>query len=385
MDSRGEHEEVTHIRDPIYDDIHLSQLEVRVLDSEEVQRLRQIKQLGAVTRVYPSATHTRFSHSLGVMHLAGTIANKVGLADSEVTEARLAGLLHDTGHGPFSHTSEQVTGEDVFNHEDRSCEIARNVCEDLPVDEQNVVDYISGDADLSVVAGTIDSDRLDYIVRDSLFTSVEHGQVDVNSVVRFSESVDGNIGFDEKAIPSINDMLSARLRMRRVVYRYDTVRHLASMVRRAMEEYVEQNSVEEMIQHDDYTMHSELIGSSNEFYRMMIDRDLSYDRFKFTLSDISKNQMKEVAELENSDIRSRVSERTGKPESNIIVSSPYIPKGVVENTTIMKNGDKKALSECSDFPDYINKEAWRSTNFQLYIDEPSDEARELILEEIDNI
>lgn len=385
MDSRGEHEEVTHIRDPIYDDIHLSQLEVSVLDTKEVQRLRQIKQLGAVTRVYPSATHTRFSHSLGVMHLAGTIANKVGLSNSEVTEARLAGLLHDTGHGPFSHTSEQVTGEDVFKHEDRSCEIARDVCEDLPVDEQNVVDYISGDTELSVVAGTIDSDRLDYIVRDSLFTSVEHGQVDVNSVVRFSRSVDGNIGFDEKAIPSINDMLSARLRMRRVVYRYDTVRHLASMVRRAMEEYVEKNSVEKMIHHDDYTMHSELVGSNNEFYRMMIDRDLSYSRFKFTLSDISKDQMKNISQLENSEIRSRISERTGKSENSIIVSSPYIPKGVVENTTIIKNGDKEVLSECSDFPDYINKEAWRSTNFQLYIDEPSDDARELILEEINNI
>lgn len=385
MNSRGEHGEVTHIRDPIYDEIHLSQLELDILDRSEIQRLRQIKQLGAVTRVYPSATHTRFSHSLGVMHLAGVMANRVGLSDSEVTEARIAGLLHDTGHGPFSHTSEQVISEDVFKHENRSCQIAREICKDLPVDEDNIVDYISGESKPSVVAGTIDADRLDYIVRDSLFTSVEHGQIDVNSVVRFTTSVDGDIGFDQKAIPSINDMLSARLRMRRVVYRYDTVRHLASLVRRAMERYVEKNSVEDMIKHDDYTMHSKLVENNNKFYKMMINRNLSHQRFKFDISDIEKNKMREISEISNSDMRNMISERMGKDQDDIIISSPYIPKSVVENTRIISNGNSKVLSECSDFPDYIRKEAWRSADFQVYVDNPKQNTRELIMEEIDNI
>lgn len=385
MKSRGEYDDVTHIRDPVYDEIHLSELELEILDQPEVQRLRQIKQLGAVTRVYPSATHTRFSHSLGVMHLAGLIANRVGLTNQEVTEARIAGLLHDTGHGPFSHTSEEVISEDVFKHENRSCQIARRICEDLPVNEDNVVDYISGDAKPSIVAGTVDADRLDYIVRDSLFTSVDHGQIDVNSVVRFSRKVEDRVGFDEKAIPSINDMLSARLRMRRVVYRYDTVRHLTALIRRSMEEYVYENSVEEMIEHDDYTMHSELVGNGNKFYDMLINRDMSYNRFKYDLSDISKEQLKNLSKVSNTKIRSQIASEISKNEDEVIVSSPYIPENVIGKTTIITDDGGTSLSECSDFPNYINKEAWRSTSFQVYIKNPDETDRYDILELIENI
>ena len=385
MESRGENEQVTHIRDPIYDEIHLSELELNVLDTPEVQRLRQINQLGAVTRVYPSATHTRFNHSLGVMHLAGLMANKVNLSDEEITEARIAGLLHDTGHGPFSHTSEEVMSEDIFKHDSRSCEIAKRVCEDLPVDENNVVDYISGEKEPSIVAGTIDADRLDYLVRDSLFTSVAHGQIDVNSIIRFSDNINGKLGFDEKAIPSINDMLSARLRMKRVVYRYDTVRHLTSLIRRAMEEFVEENTVEDMIEHDDYTMHSKLIDTHNKFYKMLIDRDLSYERFNYNLSDISKQQMKNVSEINNTDIRERIAERINKDEESVLISSPYIPENVIGKTTIMKDDTVTTLSECSDFPNYINREAWGTTSFQVYINNPAREDRNAILEELAQI
>lgn len=385
MDSRGKYEPVTHIRDPLYGEIHLSQLEADILDTKEVQRLRHIRQLGAVTRVYPSATHTRFSHSLGVMHLAGKMANMAGLSDKKITESRISGLLHDTGHGPFSHTSEQVTTQEMFNHEERSCRIARKVCEDAPVDEQNIVDYISGDADFNVVSGMIDADRLDYIVRDSLFTSVEHGQIDVNSVVRFIRPIDDGIGFDEKAIPSIKNLLSARLRMRRVVYRYGTVRRLTSMIRRAMEEYVRDNSIDDMIEHNDYTMHSELISNNNKFYKMMIRRDLSYHRFEFTLSDITKTEMKKCNKISNKKIRERISSRLGKSEDDIILSPPHTEDGAVDNASIIKNENKKTLEECSDFPGYINEESWRSASFHIYINQPDENIRSDIIESIKSI
>lgn len=380
MESRGEHESTTHIRDPVYDEVGMSELEVEILDKPEVQRLRQIKQLGEVARVYPSATHTRFTHSIGVMHVSGLIANQLGLEDKEITEARIAGLLHDTGHGPFSHTSEEVVGEEVFHHEERSAEIAERVCSDLPIDESNVSDYILGEKQPSVVAGIIDSDRLDYIVRDSIFTSVDHGLVDVHSIVRFCTLNDGEIAFEEKAVPSINDMISARLRMMKVVYRYSTVRHFATLIKRAMEQYVQRESVEELIQHDDYTMHSELLSENNEYYEQLTNRDLSRERYEVGLDDgLSKQDLRRLASTSDSEIRDVLSEYLEVSTDNILVSSPYIPANVPDKTTIVGENGTAKLGDFSKYPQYIHEESWNDSSFILYASEGSNvDKKELV-------
>lgn len=368
MNTRGEYESETYIRDPIYNEIGLSSLELDILDEPAVQRLRHINQLGPVSRVYPSATHTRFSHSLGVMNVAGKIGNKIGLCDREITEARIAGLLHDVGHGPFSHTSELVSDENVFNHEDRSCEIARDICSDYPVNKENIVNYIRGESTPSIIAGTIDADRLDYILRDSLYTSLNHGVIDVDSIIRFSCEIDGKLGFDVKAIPTLNDLLSARIRMRQVVYRYNTVRHFTALVRRAMEEYVENNSMDDMIDKDDYSMHTELVDTSNKFYNKVIERKLDSSKLSYSLDDLSKNELLEISKISNETIRSKISERLNINSDNIIISSPYIPENIPNDIIIRKsNNDVVALSQCSKFPNYIQKEAWNSTSLNIYI------------------
>ncbi|MCK5409451.1 MAG: HD domain-containing protein, partial [Candidatus Heimdallarchaeota archaeon] len=103
---------VRTIRDPIYDEIRMTVLENKIVDTPIFQRLRWISQLSGVRQVYPSAVHTRFTHSVGVMHLAGRYAEEVFREDEDVVEkvqlARVAGLLHDIGHGPFSHTYDDV-------------------------------------------------------------------------------------------------------------------------------------------------------------------------------------------------------------------------------------------------------------------------------------
>ena len=94
------------IRDPIHGNLTISEEELRVLDAPEMQRLRRVRQLGFVYFVYPSATHSRFEHSLGAFHVAGKIATAVGLEKKEIEKVKLAALLHDVGHGPYSHSSE---------------------------------------------------------------------------------------------------------------------------------------------------------------------------------------------------------------------------------------------------------------------------------------
>ncbi|MDI6655252.1 MAG: HD domain-containing protein, partial [Candidatus Hydrothermarchaeota archaeon] len=96
------------IRDSIHGDIFLTQVEVEIVDTLEFQRLRRLKQLGMTYLVYPSANHTRFEHSLGALHLAGRVADKLGLSGEDKKKIRIAALLHDIGHGPLSHTSEAL-------------------------------------------------------------------------------------------------------------------------------------------------------------------------------------------------------------------------------------------------------------------------------------
>jgi HD superfamily phosphohydrolase len=380
MESRGQYKSETHIRDPVYDEIGLSELELQILDSSEVQRLRQIKQLGAATRVYPSATHTRFSHSLGVMHISGLIGNSIGLDPVEITEARLAGLLHDTGHGPFSHTSEEVTGEEVFNHEERSADIAERICADLPVDESNIRDYILGNKKPSIVAGIIDSDRLDYVIRDSMFTSVNHGRVDVRSIVRFSCLNDGEITFEKKAIPSMNDLLSARLRMRKVVYRYPTVRHFSTLIKRAMEEYATENSIKDLIEHDDYTMHSRLKNTKNEYYNQVTQRKVIRDRINIGTEYLDRTELSNLSSKSDKKIREEICESLGISESKILVSAPYIPQNIPDRVRIINDGKVGNLSDFSKYPRYLNEESWNETSICIYIDQNYNTSKETIKE-----
>ena len=96
------------IRDSVYGDIELSSFEVKIMDTPQFQRLRRIKQLGLISLIYPGATHTRFEHSVGTMNLGSKLAKKLELENDEQDLIRISALLHDIGHGPFSHVSEGV-------------------------------------------------------------------------------------------------------------------------------------------------------------------------------------------------------------------------------------------------------------------------------------
>ncbi|PSG99991.1 MAG: phosphodiesterase, partial [Nanohaloarchaea archaeon SW_4_43_9] len=111
------------VQDAVHGYIKLSEEEKRIVDSPAFQRLRRIRQLGFTSLIYPSATHTRFQHSLGVTHLTGKFADSLNLKDEKRKELRLAALFHDTGHGPFSHVSEMMSKQYGVSHEDFSCEV----------------------------------------------------------------------------------------------------------------------------------------------------------------------------------------------------------------------------------------------------------------------
>ncbi|MBI3910899.1 MAG: HD domain-containing protein [Armatimonadetes bacterium] len=194
----------TRIRDPVHGFVGLTHHEAKLINSQAVQRLRGIKQLAMAHLVYPGALHTRFDHTLGVCHVAGLMAASLDLSNEDEHLVRQAALLHDLGHGPFSHVSESLL--------DRFCD--RDVLDDVgpeeKIHERLTLDVIRYDEELSrllsqderdticrllgpgyghpvlrdIVSGPVDADKQDYLLRDSLFCGVSYGVFDLTQLHR---------------------------------------------------------------------------------------------------------------------------------------------------------------------------------------------------------
>lgn len=237
------------IKDPIHGYIELSEVEKEVLDTWPVQRLRRIRQLAMAHLTYPGAEHSRFQHSLGAMHLSGLFGERLrglGLVDGDdVRLLRLAGLLHDVGHGPFSHLFEELLGRRGLSHEDLGRRIiVETVVADVlgdygfrPLEVSELsVGRLPGRGFLNqVVAGQFSADTLDYLVRDSYYTGVEYGRVDVRRLIDSVDVLDDVLSMDMTALYALEAFLIARYEMFKAVYFHRTVRAASVMLIRAME------------------------------------------------------------------------------------------------------------------------------------------------------
>ena len=191
------------MRDPIHGFIKLSKKEKQLIDTKVFQRLRRIRQLAMAFLVYPGAMHTRFDHSIGVMHIAGRICTRLRelnperVSNEDMDRVRLAALLHDVGHGPFSHVSEYLLDAHALDrtdmgpmrekiHEKITVDIIRTDPEirDILSEEERdfVADMIQGqdtqDWQRDIVSSELDADKMDYLLRDSYFTGVKYGIYD---------------------------------------------------------------------------------------------------------------------------------------------------------------------------------------------------------------
>ena len=230
------------ITDPIHKYIPITDLEKKLIDTEFFQRLRKIRQLAGAHLVYPSAQHTRFEHSIGAMHLAGLAAesllNKGYITCKEDVESlRIAALLHDIGHGPFSHLFEEVLREknsNKINHEIIGKRIIKetiiiDILEKYGYDGDYLCKLSFGESQKmfydEIIAGSLSVDIMDYLPRDSFFTGAEYGKVDYHRLISSLEVLsNGHLGIDKSAINSLESMLISRYQMFKAVYFHKTVR-----------------------------------------------------------------------------------------------------------------------------------------------------------------
>lgn len=236
-------------RDPIHQFIRVEEHERAIVDSPAFQRLRGISQLALTHLVYHGARHSRFEHSLGAMHAADRLAHAVGLDEGRRRIIRLAALVHDVGHGPFSHVLDFImsryVGEDLHERISRAVVLEGPLrpCFEDTNEAEEVVDLVDPpDArrrvERDIVNGPTDADKLDYLLRDSFYCGVRYGWFDIDRVLETARVVpDGDesqLGFEEGGIEAVEGLLWARRTMHRTVYRHATRRATDIMLQRAI-------------------------------------------------------------------------------------------------------------------------------------------------------
>jgi uncharacterized protein len=240
------------IRDPIHGYIFANEIEQKIIDTSIVQRLRRIRQLAGCHLVYPGGQHSRFEHIIGSMYLAKKVGEvlqtrkEAAINQDDTYHLRLAALLHDVGHGPFSHMFEEVMAERTeFTHEDMTRKIILeteigDMLEKQGFSKKEVADLSIAKSrsrpryQNDVIAGGLSVDIMDYLPRDSYFTGVEYGKVDIWRIINSIEVAGDKLGIEEAAMFAFEALMIARYQMFRAVYFHRTVRAAELMLIRSM-------------------------------------------------------------------------------------------------------------------------------------------------------
>ncbi|MFZ2070499.1 MAG: HD domain-containing protein [Halobacteriota archaeon] len=394
------------IRDPIHGYIEIDELAIAILDTVELQRLRRIRQLGFSYLVYPGANHTRFEHSLGTYHLMNALLDKLGVSREEGRELRVASLIHDVGHGPYSHVTEPLirmfTGR---NHEDiedilfardagreksdvEATHIAE-VLDDYRLDRHKIQGYIKGtgndtDTDTGrdvtkILNGEIDVDKMDYLVRDSYYTGVAYGVLDNMRLIQGLDFFAGRLVITEKGLLPAEYLLFSRFIMYPTVYRHHTSRIAGLMFARAIEHYIESKAtypefVRALRKMDDSELNVTLrtaAGYPEEMMRRINERRL-FKRAVYT--DVNKLEAGILADLNTknymSDLEREIGIKAGVDERYIILDfqggNECILKESEARVVIRDERTTRSLREVSELVSLLSRVFCESCKIGVY-------------------
>ena len=267
------------IKDPVHGYVYITEEEKGIIDSYPVQRLHRLRQLAGAEYVYPGANHTRFEHSIGVMYLAGRVAENPNISqyvnDEEVDMVRIAGLVHDVGHGPFSHVFEHLLIKELDKtHEDitswivqkselkdaiskagyRSEEVGKLAIGKLHKPRKAFLDQI--------ISSTVDVDKQDFIVRDTHHTGAEYGYIDIFRLIHNLDVLGENLAVELGALSALESLIIARIESFKSIYFHRVGRAAQIMLAMAMEKANEElgltrfKTAEQYLAMDDYTVYA---------------------------------------------------------------------------------------------------------------------------------
>ncbi len=285
------------IKDPVHGYVYITKQEKDVIDSYPFQRLHRLRQLAGSEYVYPGANHTRFEHSVGVMFLAGKVVENANISrlvsEEDQQLVRLAGLLHDIGHGPFSHVFEALLDKQNRTHEDMTSWIIKNgelkeILGKNGFDANCVGDLAVGKLRRNgktfmdqIISSAVDVDKQDFVVRDTHHTGAEYGFIDIFRLIHALDVLEGNLAVDLGALSALESLVIARIESFKSIYFHRVGRATQIMLAMAMEKangdlgFTDFKTPEEYLAMDDCTVWSQL--KENEMSAGII-RDLERRR-----------------------------------------------------------------------------------------------------------
>ncbi|ACV10945.1 metal dependent phosphohydrolase [Halorhabdus utahensis DSM 12940] len=344
------------IKDSVHDYIEVEGVALSLLDTPPLQRLRHVSQLGTVTLVYPSANHTRFEHSLGVYHLADQALEHLGISGQQGERVRAAALLHDIGHGPYSHNVEGLIHRHTGKYHDDvhdligEGQVAR-VLTEAGLNPDAVADLVAGDGELGqLVSGELDVDRMDYLVRDAHHTGVPYGTIDHGRLVRELRFRDGELVLAEGNVQTAESLLLARALMTPTVYSHHVARIAKAMLRRGSARLLEETetSPETFRRMDDAEL---LVALRSTEETAEIGRRLTYrDLYKRAVWAERGAVPADLLAMEQGAIREReraIAADAGVDPEAVILDVAPDPSMAESSSQVLVNGTVRRLEEQS--------------------------------------
>ena len=327
----------------VYDDS-----ELKIIDNPIFQRLRCIKQLSGAHLTYPGAQHTRFEHSLGVMHIAGLAGNalheKEIIKKDDIDNLRIAGLLHDIGHGPFSHLFEDVLRNNSnISHEDMGKNIILkteigDILTTSGIDKKFIVDLAFGNSKFQfmneIISGALSADMMDYLLRDGYYTGAEHAKIDHIRMIQSFNVHNKKLALEKSSLHSFESMMHSRYQMFKAVYFHKTVRSVEVMllesIKLAYKEIgLDSLNLDEYVKLTDDLIISKLLSIKSQKPQLQRAQKLAkdyqnrnllkcvYEQFLTKKSDISK--------IRFSDILDKISKKSNVPPMDIFADTSITP------------------------------------------------------------
>ncbi len=350
------------IKDPVHGYVYVSKIEKDIVDSFPMQRLHRLRQLAGAEYVYPGANHTRFEHSIGTMYLAQRLVEDSNLsqylAKEEAQMIRLAALLHDVGHGPFSHVFEHLLEKFLEKtHEEitvwmiekselsvileragyHSPEIAKLATGSLKLEEKAFMDQI--------IQSAVDVDKLDFIVRDTYHTGAEYGNIDIFRIIHMLDVLDGNLAVDAGALSALESFILARIESFKSIYFHRVSRAAQIMLALAMERAEDEiglasfKTPEEYLSLNDYTVWTmlKLCEKSRKIMENLERRRLlkcAYDQ-TFHVKDQTISKLFSTEEIRN-EMRDKIAQKANINPQHVVIDVPTLPSVPYHHSVLLE-------------------------------------------------